>query len=426
MSTADDLTSLSAAQAASLIRSGGLTSAALVEAYIDRIAARDRVVHAWSWFDPDAARARARAADASPANGPLHGIPVGLKDVIDTADMPTEYGAQAFAGHRPDKDARAVELLRAAGAIVMGKLVTAEFATYQPGPTANPINPAHTPGGSSSGSAAAVADRQVPLSLGTQTAGSVIRPGSFCGIHGFKPTFGRYPAAGVLDTAKRLDTLGLFARHVEDLLLIDAVLAPGAPASAPLRAKPRIGIYRSDVWDEASPAMQAALEETARKLAELGHDVCDVPVIAPFDRLGEAQSVLHKHEAWLCMGHIRREHDKKVSQKFKDFIDDGERVTQVEYEAACAVQNACKAAEAKLFAGADLLLSPGAPGVAPKGLEATGNPVFNRMTTALGVPCLGFSGGQEQGLPLGLQLMGRIGADRSLLQAGEAIIAGLR
>jgi amidase len=425
MSAADELTSLSASEAAAMIRSGRLTSTALVEAYIDRIAARDDVVHAWVWFDPEAALAQARAADASAATGALHGVPVGLKDVIDTADMPTEYGAEAFAGHRPDKDARSVELLRAAGAIIMGKLVTAEFATYQPGPTANPINPAHTPGGSSSGSAAAVADRQVPLSLGTQTAGSVIRPGSFCGIHGFKPTIGRYPTAGVLDTAHRLDTLGVFARFVDDLLLIDAVLAPQAPASDPLPAKPRIGIYRSAVWDEASPAMQAALEQTARRLADLGHEVFDVPVIAPFDRIGDAQSLIHMHEAFLCMGHIRREHASKVSQKFKDFIDDGERVSAADYAQACTVQDACKAAEGDLFAGADLLLSPGAPGIAPEGLDATGNPTFNRMSTALGVPCLGFPGGEERGLPLGLQLMGRTGTDRSLLQAGATIVAAL-
>lgn len=425
MSTADDLTNLSASTAAGMIRSGRLNSTALVEAYLERIAARDDIVHAWSWFDPEAALAQARAADASPARGALHGVPVGLKDVIDTADMPTEYGSAAFAGHRPAKDARAVELLRAAGAVIMGKLVTAEFATYQPGPTANPVNPAHTPGGSSSGSAAAVADRQVPLSLGTQTAGSVIRPGSFCGIQGFKPTIGRYPTAGVLDTAHRLDTLGVFARFVEDLLLIDAVLAPDSPASAPLPGKPRIGIYRGAVWDEASPAMKAALEETGRKLADLGHDVFDVPVIAPFDRIGDAQSLIHMHEAFLCMDHIRREHDAKVSQKFKDFIDGGERVSAADYAEACAVQDACKAAEAQLFSGAELLLSPGAPGIAPEGLEATGNPTFNRMTTALGVPCLGFPGGKEQGLPLGLQLMGRTGTDRSLLQAGAAIIAAL-
>jgi amidase len=339
--------------------------------------------------------------------------------------MPTEYGSEAFAGHRPDKDALAVARIRAAGAVIMGKLVTAEFATYRPGATANPINPKHTPGGSSSGSAAAVSDRQVPLALGTQTAGSVIRPASFCGIHGFKPSFGRYPNAGVLDTSHRLDTLGVFARSVDDLMLLDTVLAPDAPAEKPVSGKPKIGVYRSDVWDEASPAMQAALEETANKLAALGYDVFNVDVPPPFHRIVEAQIILHKHEAWRCMGEMRHARDAKVSQQFKDFIDDGARVPKIVYDEACAVQDACKANEAKLFGGADLLLSPGAPGIAPEGLSATGNPVFNRMTTTLGVPCLGFTAGEEQGLPLGLQLIGRTGSDRTLLQLGAQIVAAL-
>lgn len=420
------LTSLSAAEAATRIHAGELSSEALVQAHVDRIALRDSTVHAWAWFDPEAALTSARKADRSEPKGVLHGVPVGIKDVIDTADMPTGYGSETYAGHRPAGDALAVARLREAGAIIMGKLVTAEFATYCPGPTTNPINPAHTPGGSSSGSAAAVADQQIPLSLGTQTAGSVIRPASFCGIFGFKPTFGRYPTAGVLETSPRLDTLGVFARSVDDLLLVDAVLAPDAVAEQGRSDRPKVGVYRSDVWDQASPSMRAALDDSADWLHALGYDVFEIAVPYPFDRLVEAQTIIHKREAWICMGQMRKERGDRVSQAFRDFIDSGEAVDAETYAEACQVQEKCRAAEAKLFAGADLLLSPGAPGIAPEGLSATGNPVFNRMTTALGVPCFGFPVSSERRLPLGLQLIGRRGADRTLLQLGAGIVAMLQ
>lgn len=421
--TADaELTALSASDAAARIRAGSLTSEALVRACLDRIAAREPVVHAWAWVDPEAALAAARACDAQAPRGALHGVPVGLKDVIDTADMPTEFGSEAFAGHLAERDAACVAALRAAGAVIMGKLVTAEFATYRPGPTANPLNPGHTPGGSSSGSAAAVADRHVPLALGTQTAGSVIRPASFCGIHGFKPTFGRYSNDGVLATAHRLDTLGSFARTVEDLLLLDAALGDVADPPAPA---PVVGLYRSEAWEEASPAMQGALEETAARLRAAGYEVIDIAAAEPFAKLAEAQALIHKREAWLCLGEIRRTHAAKVSQLFRDFIDEGERIGAEAYAGACAVQDACKAEEAVLFGGADVLLTPGAPGIAPEGLSATGNPRFNRAWTALGTPCLGFPGGSDNGLPLGLQFVGRSGSDRALLRQGAAMLAAL-
>lgn len=417
-----ELTALSAAEAAARIRAGSLTSEALVRACLDRITAREPVVHAWAWVDPDAALAAARACDVQAPRGPLHGVPVGLKDVIDTADMPTEFGSEAFAGHLPARDAACVTALRAAGAVIMGKLVTAEFATYRPGPTANPLNPGHTPGGSSSGSAAAVADRHVPLALGTQTAGSVIRPASFCGIHGFKPTFGRYSNDGVIATAHRLDTLGSFARTVEDLLLLDAALGDAADPPAPV---PVVGFYRSEAWDEASPAMQRALEETAARLHAAGYAVIDITAAEPFATLAEAQAIIHKHEAFLCLGDIRRERADKVSRIFRDFIDEGERISAETYAWACGVQDICKADEAALFGGADVLLTPGAPGIAPEGLSATGNPRFNRAWTALGTPCLGFPGGSENGLPLGLQFVGRSGSDRALLGQGAAMLAAL-
>lgn len=421
-----DLTYLSAADAAARIRSGQLTSHALVGAYLSRIAERDPVVRAWAWIDPNAALEAARQADAQSPRGPLHGVPVGLKDVIDTADMPTAHGSDAFAGHIAPQDAAAVALLREAGAIILGKLVTAEFATYSPGPTTNPVNRVHTPGGSSSGSAAAVADRQVPLSLGTQTAGSVIRPASFCGTFGFKPGFGRYPGAGVLATSHRLDTVGIFARTVDDLLLLDTLLT-SAPPRPPhdMQSMPIIGVYRGQAWEQASPAMRETLKRTAHRFAILGHQIVEVPVQPPFDKIDEAQKIIHKHEAWQCLGTIRHDHANAVSPAFRTFIDEGAAISSDEYLAACATQDEAIAREPDLFSGADILLSPGAPGAAPAGLAATGNPAFNRMTTAMGLPCLGFPAGLDGELPLGLQLIGRSGTDRALLQHAAGIVAAL-
>jgi len=422
MNSTTDLTRLSASTAAAAIRSGALSSEVLVGAYLDRVAGRDGAVHAWAYIDADAALAAARACDAVPAAGPLHGVPVALKDVIDTADQPTEFGSEAFVGHRPDRDAACVTALRAAGAIILGKTVTAEFATYRPGPTANPFDPARTPGGSSSGSAAAVADRQVPLALGTQTAGSVIRPASFCGIYGFKPSFGRYPDAGVIDTAHRLDTLGTFARSIDDLALLDSVLALPSAADGAASKHVRIGLYRTETWASASAAMQDAFEAMAERLVAAGFAVVDCHAVEPFASLGEAQALIHKHEAWLCMGGMRQARADKVSQAFKDFIDAGAAIDAETYARACALQDLCKAKEADLFGDVDILLTPGAPDIAPEGLGATGNPLFNRSWTALGTPCLGFPAGFSQGMPLGLQFVGRTGADRALLAQAPEIL----
>jgi Asp-tRNA(Asn)/Glu-tRNA(Gln) amidotransferase A subunit family amidase len=221
---------LTATEAAERIRTGALTSEALVRACLDRIAERDGALHAWAHVDPDRALAEARARDAEEPRGPLHGVPVGVKDLIDTADLPTAYGSPIYAGYRPAVDAACVERLRAAGAVVLGKTVTTEFALFHPGPTCNPHDPGRTPGGSSSGSAAAVADGHVPLALGTQTAGSIIRPAGFCGVWGFKPTFERLPTAGIKPIAPSLDTLGPFARGPDDLALCAGVLAGAASA----------------------------------------------------------------------------------------------------------------------------------------------------------------------------------------------------
>ncbi|WP_018076020.1 amidase [Novosphingobium nitrogenifigens] len=417
--TGRDWTQLGVVEAASAIAAGTLRAQDLMQALIARIDERDRAVLAWSHLGREAAMAAARAADAYEGpRGPLHGVPVGIKDVIDAVGQPTEYGSEAFAGHYPDTDAPVTARLRAAGAIIMGKLVTAEFATYRPGPTRNPADPGHTPGGSSSGSAAAVADRQVPLSLGTQTAGSVIRPASFCGAFGFKPSHGRYPAQGVIETSHRLDTVGTFARCVADLALADLVLADEAETAFVDDRPLTIGVVEGGIWAGASAAMGETLGRWARRFAAAGHRVIGIGAPALLEELGPAQKVIHQYECARLLLSIRRERADKVSEVFRAFIDGGLALSGDAYAQACAVQDRAREMEGAIFAGADLILAPSAPGIAPAGLDSTGDPVFCRPWTALGTPSLGFPAGHESGLPLGLQLNGRRGSDR--LTLGQA------
>jgi amidase len=410
-----------AAEAARAIAAGTLSAETLMHALLARIDARDDAVRAWALLDRDAALAAARAADAaSGPRGPLHGVPVGIKDVIDVRGMPTEYGSEACVGHCPDADAAVTARLRAAGAIVMGKLVTAEFATYRAGPTRNPANPDHTPGGSSSGSAAAVADGQVLLALGTQTAGSVVRPAAFCGAFGFKPSHGRYPTQGVIETAHRLDTVGTFARHVTDLALADAVLADDCAEAEPDDRPLVIGVLQDGMW--ASAAMQATVESWAADFARGGHQVVVLKAPDILADLGAAQQVIHQYECARLLGAIRRDRADRVSARFRAFIDGGLAIADGAYGAACAVQDRAQGMEAEIFGDVDLLLCASAPGPAPRGLDSTGDPVFCRPWTALGTPSLGFPAGESRGLPLGLQFSGRRGTDRQTLARAARLL----
>lgn len=380
---------------------------------LGRIDARDADVRAWAYVD--------RAATGGA--GPLAGVVLGVKDVIDVAGMPTTHGSPIYAGNIAAQDAAAVALLRAAGAAVLGKTVTAEFATYHPGPTVNPRKAGHTPGGSSSGSAAAVADGQADIALGTQTAGSMIRPGSFCGTLAFKPTIGRYPVAGVLDTAPSLDTLGLFARNLDLLVAADAVLTGAGALPAP-HAPLRVALCRMPTWDQASGEMQDTAIEYAARLHEAGCMLSEVTLPEPFTRLQDAQLLIHRTEAADVLGAIRREHPDEVSAEFRAMIDAGAATDPADYAAARALQEECKALLPTIFADVDLLLAPGAPGAAPEGTGATGDPMFQRIWTATGAPCLGFPGAwRADGLPLGLQVIGLPGTDRQLLADARTIIA---
>ncbi len=280
------LNQLGVTEIASAIAAGEVTCEAVVQDCLKRINARDSTVKAFVNYNPEYALVQARALDGGPRRGPLHGVPVGLKDTIDTFDMATEMGSPIFRGNRPRADAACVALLRRAGAVILGKTATCEFAGSAPPATTNPHNAAHTPGGSSSGSAAAVADYMLPAALGTQTGGSVLRPSSFCGIFGFKPTYNSFNKAGVWPAADFIDTLGWLARSIEDIELLSAVLRMEEPK--PLRrlgAPPRIGVWRTDMWDTAQPESKAAVENAASKLGKAGATVRDVVMPEPLHRI---------------------------------------------------------------------------------------------------------------------------------------------
>jgi Asp-tRNA(Asn)/Glu-tRNA(Gln) amidotransferase A subunit family amidase len=415
-----DLRSLSAREAAREIAEGRLTSEELVGAYLARIAAREGVVGAWQHFDRDAALAAARRRDSEPPRGPLHGVPIAVKDLIDTADMPTAYGSPIYRNHRPAADASCVALARAAGAVVLGKTVTTEFATFTPGKTANPRHPAHTPGGSSSGSAAAVADGMAPLAFGTQTAGSVIRPGAYCGCVAYKPSFGLINRAGVKPLADSLDTVGVFARGVEDAAFFAGVLSerPGLRQLVAPPRPPRFGLYRTPVWDRAEPATAAALDAARSALERSGATVAELPIAPEHHRLTEAQDTVMGFEIVRALAYERLEHSAELSPRLAQLIDAGMAIGADVYDAALAEAAAARVALGAFFGDYDAVLVPAAPGEAPAGLGSTGDPVFNRMWTLLGVPCVALPARwAENGLPTAVQLVGRIGDDATVMAA---------
>lgn len=409
---------LTATAAAAAIRAGELTSEQLVAACLDRIAARDDSVHAWAHLDPQAALQAARRADAEPVAGPLHGVPVGVKDLIDTADAPTAYGSPIHAGHQPPRDAACVANLRTAGAVVLGKTVTTEFALFHPGPTSNPHDPGRTPGGSSSGSAAAVADRMVPVALGTQTAGSIVRPASFCGTYGFKPTFGAVPTAGCRPIGPSLDTIGPLARAVEDLALVTGVLAGDAGRFAGHGDRqPSIAFAGTHEWDRADEETRDAL---IRLAADLG--LPEVALPADFSRLVDAQMTIMDAEAAVALDDEWRTHPDQLSTQLRELLERGRATPEADVRAARVLVAACRSALPSAFLGHDALLVPGVVGEAPEGLDATGDPLFCRVWTALGTPAVAVPGlTGPDGLPLGVQVVAAPDADVDALAAATLI-----
>lgn len=414
----DELNQLTASEAARRIAAGKLTSEQLVAACLERIRARDRDVQAWTYCDPDAALAQARAFDKARPQGALGGMPVAFKDVIDTADMPTGYNSAIYRDYRPRTDAACVALVRRAGGIVLGKTVTTEFASRHAGATRNPHNLAHTPGGSSSGSAAAVADFMVPLAFGTQTGGSTIRPSAYCGIVGYKPSFGTINRAGLKPLAEALDTIGVMARSVEDCaLLVHAASARALPDfGTKLAQPPRIGLHRTSRWKDASAPAQAALEETASTLASRGARVRDVALPEDFDRLYDAQMLIMNFEAARALSPEFLHHRELLSPHMQKMIPEFLAKPREPYAAAMRHARECRARLAEVFAEVDVLLTLSAPGEAPEGIRETGNSLFNRNWTLLHVPCVTVPAGRgPKGLPLGVQLVGAYDDDERVL-----------
>lgn len=421
-----DLCRLSATEAARRIARGDISAVDLVSDCLARIAQRERTVRAWAFLDPEQALRQARQRDrAKRPLGPLHGVPVGIKDIIDTADMPTEYNSAIYRGRRPRRDAECVARLRAAGAVILGKTHTSELAYLHPAPTRNPHNPRHTPGGSSSGSVAGVADFMMPLALGTQTGGSTIRPASYCGVAAFKPSYQRVPIGGVKSLAPSFDTIGEVARSVEDLMLLDAVLSGDAAARGPAAGKrrPRIGYCRTPFWAQTQGSTRSALSNTARALRAAGFIVEDVELPRAFEPLSDGFSAIAAVEAVWALGPEYRDHRMKLSLEARRLVENGAGLDADAVQRVRAVQMECALGVDRLFERYDALLTPAAPGEAEKG-DAVGNNVFNRPWTAMQLPCLTLPAGTgPAGLPVGIQLVGRRNADRALLALGRRIAA---
>jgi len=388
-----------------------------------RTAGRDADVRAWAHLDGDLALRYAAEADATELRSPLHGVPIGLKDIIETADQPTGYGSVAWQGHRPARDAEAVRRLREAGAVVMGKTTTTEFAMYQPTVTRNPHNLEHTPGGSSSGSAAAVADGQVQIALGTQTAGSVNRPGSFCGVFTLKPTYGRWPLAGVLPVALTFDTLGGFARDPRELAYLDEVLCSprGDGTGARRRSLPpldrlRVGVIRGPWFERAEPAAADMLRSAADALRIVVNEVRDLDVPEELNCLQDAHANVQNLEAGWYLRQMIARNESTVSDLLKGHISSAEALDADEQQRCRAVLRNARAFARAALARVDVLITLAAPGEAPHSFETTGDPAFNRLASTAGLPAAGLPVGTgPRGLPLGLQIIGPLDSDQALM-----------
>lgn len=438
--TSADLTSLGAADLAATIRDGQHSSEEVVEAHLARIKEVDDKIEAWAFLDPDHARAQAKHADmarrAGRPTGPLHGVPVGVKDIIDTQGMPTENGTPLDAGRKPSQDAAVVSRLKSAGAVILGKTVTTELAYYSPNQTKNPHDPARAPGGSSSGSAAAVASGMVPVAIGTQTNGSVIRPASFCGVVGYKPTWGFIPRTGVLAQSFHLDTIGTFGRSVADAaLLADCLIGhdEGDGATAPIASQalyshatskppldPVFAFVKTPVWDQAENLTKEAFSELADFLGE-GADPVDLPDV--FAEGHALQRRLMTAGFAHNLGSYERHGRDRLSGQMQEAIDEGREVRAHDYLAAVDWIDVLNAGLDEIFKRYDAILTPAAPGVAPSGLASTGNPAFCTLWTLCGTPAITLpllTG--DNGLPLGVQLVGPRGSDARLMRTAAWLV----
>ena len=396
-----------------------LNRSQILEEQLARIAAREPLVRAWSWHDPQQVRDQFAALPKDTSHLPLAGITVGIKDIFDTSDMPTTYGSAAFANHRPQADATVVAKLRAAGALIMGKTVTTEFAHQHAGPTTNPHSVERTPGGSSSGSAAAVADEMVTMALGSQTGGSTIRPAAFCGIVGFKPTHGKVSLEGVGPLSVTMDTIGLMARSMTDMCLLSSVLLENHDlVQAP--ATPRVAWYPSPEAPEADPDALRALERARDVLKAAGVQIVDIDLPAKdFLALGQSNRLIMAYDAARSYETVYRNKAADLGASTVTLIETGLLITDEQFKKELLHVEKCKALFAKAMFGVDAVLTLGAPGQAPLKSTGTGLSTFNRAWTTLGVPCITLPFGRgDAGLPLGVQFVGALGADSKLLALG--------
>ncbi len=414
-----DPAALSARAAAKAVAAGNLKAEALAEAYLERAEAIEPRLRAFAYLEPDLVRAQARAIDKAKKKGVLAGVPVGVKDIIDTADQPTECNSAIYRGRRPAKDADCVAAVRKAAGIVFAKTVTTEFASNWPGPTANPYNLAHTPGGSSSGSAAAVAAGTLPLAFGTQTGGSVIRPASYCGAVGYKATRESLSLKGVHPLAEDLDTLGLYARTPDDVLLFHAAVAGVKDTKPGISRKPRLAVVWTRAWSKIERASADVVEDAARRLGPHA-EISYVQLAAACDRGFEAQGAVMAAGIARSYDALERKHRDLLSVMLLDSIENGRGVSAARLAEAEATRAEGIAAIQAFFKDYDAILTPSAPGEALKGLQSTGHPEFNRLWTFLGTPCVSLPVGLgPNGLPVGLQLVGARGKDRELLALSD-------
>lgn len=417
----------SATEAVRQITTGELTAEALMRSCLDRVEERDDAVRAWQHLDQAAALDAARAVDAAGPSGPLAGLPVAVKDIMDTSDMPTTYGSRIYPDHQPDADANCVARTRAAGAVVMGKTVTTEFAWRNPGPTRNPHNPDHTPGGSSSGSAAAVSDGQAMLAFGTQTAGSVIRPAAYCGAVGFKPSRGTHDTSGVKELSGYFDTVGEFARSVADVALFDfALRGEDAPdLSIYDGAAPRLAVIEA-LPSECTVEGLVALEEIRRSAEAAGAKSHSLDVNEDLARLADLHNVVMTAESARALAWEYDNHPELLIRFYREGIMVGRSIGDAELNEAKAEIDEIRNKAASWFIGFDAILTQPAPGEAIKGIEATGDPIFNKTWTALGWPCVTIPGGRgPNGLPLGGQIVGPMDKDGNTLAVAHWIETAL-
>lgn len=417
------LNELPATKLSELICAGQCSAVEVAEACLLRINERESEVKAWAYIDPEMVLAQAQAKDNEPRRGPLHGIPVGIKDIMHTSDMPTQFGSPIYSGHQSVDDASCVALLRDAGCVIMGKTETMEFAVCHPARTHNPKNLGHTPGGSSSGSAAAVADFMCPLGLGTQTGASIIRPASYCGVVGFKASYGLINRAGIKSSSDSLDTAGFLTRTVGDAMLLASVLIGWDHIDIFKEFKNiRIGICRSSAWASAETSTIPMTLTAAEFLAKSGCDVREISSPKPLDRAAEAQATINLYESFRSYSYEWNNFPELISDSLSARFVKGKKISLETYLSAQQVLSECRQIMPSLFEDFDVLIEPSAPGEAPSGIKNSGDAVFSRAWTALHLPCVSIpvlTG--PSGMPLGLQIVGPMHADKRTLNIADQI-----